>query len=249
MGYKRTACIIWNRDNFIFKFKLQRQGVTLDHMYFASRTAAGKMLAEQIAKKHTGDTCAVVALSDGSVMVAAQIALQLHAVLCMLLVEPIELPREGVPIGGIGEDGSFAYNGLYSPGEIEELTAEYHSYIEEEKANRLSEMHQLLGKGSLIRRELLVNKTIILVADGLSNGFSLDVAAAYLKPIKTKGLLIATPLASVPAVDRMHILGDEIYCLRVVEDYLNTDHYYETQDVPTHEKVVQTIEEIMAHWK
>lgn len=218
-------------------------------MYFASRTAAGKLLAEQIAKRYQGKPCAVVGLSDGSVMVGAQIALRLHAVLCMLLTQPIELPREGVPIGGISEDGSFAYNGLYSPGEIEELTSEYRGYIEEEKENRLSEIHRLLGAGGLIRKDLLEDKVVILVSDGLSNGFSLDVAAEFLKPVHYKRLVVATPLASVPAVDRMHVLADEIYCLNVVTEYITTDHYYDTRDVPSHDTIVKTIEKIMQRWK
>lgn len=218
-------------------------------MYFASRTAAGKMLAEQVSKKHEGEDCAVIGLSDGSVMVGAQIALQLHALLCMMLVEPIELPREGLPIGGISEDGSFAYNGLYSPGEIEELVSEYRTYIEQEKESKLSQMHKLLGAGGLIRKDLLVNKTIILVSDGLSSGFSLDVASEFLKTVNYKKLIIATPLASVPAVDRMHILGDEIYCLTVIQDYITTDHYYNTRDIPPHDMIVKVIEQIMAHWK
>jgi putative phosphoribosyl transferase len=218
-------------------------------MYFASRTAAGQALAEQIVKRYKDDQCAVVALSDGSVMVGAQIALKLHASLSMLLVEPIELPREGTPIGGITDDGSFAYNGLYSPGEIEELVEDYRNYIEQEKENRLSEMHRLLGGGDLIRRDLLVHKVIILVSDGLSSGFSLDVAAEYLKPVHYKKLVIATPLASVKAVDRMHVLGDDIYCLTVLEDFLVVDHYYDTRDVPSHEMIVKTIEQITKHWK
>lgn len=207
------------------------------------------MLAEQIAKKYAGEKCAVIGLSDGSVMVGAQIAMKLRAVLCMLLVQPIELPREGVPIGGIAEDGSFAYNGLYSPGEIEELTSEYRGYIEEEKESRLSEIHRLLGAGGLIRKDLLEEKIIILVSDGLSSGFSLDVAAEFLKTVRIKKLVVATPLASVPAVDRMHVLADDIYCLTVVADYITTDHYYDTRDVPSHDTLVKTIEEIMQRWK
>lgn len=218
-------------------------------MYFASRTAAGKTLAEQIAKRYKGEHCAVVALSDGSVMVGAQIALRLQAVLSMLLVQPIELPREGTPIGGIAEDGSFAYNGLYSPGEIEELVDEYHGYIEQEKENRLSEMHRLLGGKGLIRKELLFDKVVILVSDGLSSGFSLDVAMEFLKTVKYKKLVIATPLASVRAVDRMHVLGDDIYCLTVIEDFLVVDHYYDTRDVPSHDVVIRTIEQVTQHWK
>lgn len=218
-------------------------------MYFASRTAAGKTLAEQIAKRYNNEKSAVVALSDGSVMVGAQIALQLHAVLCMLLIQPIELPREGTPIGGIAEDGSFAYNGLYSPGEIEELVAEYRGYIEQEKGDRLSEMHRLLGGGGLIRKDLLEDKVVFLVSDGLSSGFSLDVAMEYLKTVRYKKLVVATPLASVRAVDRMHVLADEIFCLNVLEDFMVIDHYYDTRDVPNHDMIVKTIEQITQHWK
>jgi hypothetical protein len=53
----------------------------------------------------------------------------------------------------------------------------------------------------------------------------------------------------VKAVDRMHILADEIFCLSVVEDYINTDHYYDAQDVPAHDRIVHTIERIVANWK
>lgn len=218
-------------------------------MYFASRTEAGKTLAEEIARKHANDQCAVIALSDGGVMIAAQIALKLHAVLCMLLAEPINLPREPEALAGISSDGAFAFNGMYSPGEIEEFVSEYRNYIEEEKYNKMSQMHQLLGGGGLIRKDLLRNHNVILVSDGLSSGFSLDVAAAFLKPIKIKKLIIATPLASVAAVDHMHVLGDEIYCTSVVADYISTEHYYDTQDIPEHSVIIKTIEEIMAHWR
>jgi predicted phosphoribosyltransferase len=76
----------------------------------------------------------------------------------------------------------------------------------------------------------------------------LDLAAEFLKPIHLKGLVIATPFASVPAVDRMHILGDDIFCLSVIEDYISTDHYYDTQDVPPHDLVVKTIDKIIGQW-
>lgn len=218
-------------------------------MYFVSRTAAGKTLADQIAKKHRGESCAVIGLSDGSVMVGAQIALALQSLLCMLIVEPIELPREGLPVAGISEDGSFAYNGLYSPGEIEELVSEYRNYIEGAKEAKISQIHELLGSGDLIRKDFLAKKTIILVSDGLSSGFSLDVAAEFLKTVDIKKLIIAVPLASVPAVDRMHVLGDEIYCLTVIQDYITTDHYYDLRDVPPHDVIVKTIERIVHLWK
>lgn len=218
-------------------------------MYFKSRTEAGNILAEQIAARFADKPCAVVALSDGSVVVAAQIALRLHALLSMLLVQPIMLPREDVPIGGVTEDGSFAYNGAYSPAEVEELLMEYRGYIEEEKTNQLSEMHRLVSGENLLRKELLNDKVVILVADGLSSGFSLDVAATFLKPIHTAGLVVATPLATVPAVDRMHVLADAIFCLNVVDNFIAVDHYYDTHDVPSHEAVIRIVDNITKHWQ
>jgi predicted phosphoribosyltransferase len=217
-------------------------------MYFKSRVEAGKLLAEQLAKKYTGDNTTVVALSDGGVMVGAQIALKLHCALTMLLTDAIKLPREDTAIGGITQDGTFTYNTAYSPGQIEELVQEYRGLIEQEKMDKMGEMHRLMGRGGLIKKSMLRKHNVILVSDGLSNGFSLDLATEFLKPINIKRLIVATPLASVPAVDRMHILADEICCLSVIEDYMTTDHYYDTQDVPSHEQVVKTIEEIIAHW-
>ncbi|HEX7963557.1 MAG TPA: phosphoribosyltransferase family protein [Candidatus Saccharimonadales bacterium] len=219
-------------------------------MYFKSRVEAGQKLAAQITKKYAGQPCAVIGLSDGGVMVGAQIAMQLHCVLTMLMSEAIELPREPEAIAGISQDGSFSYNSAYSPGELEDLVAEYHGLIEQEKLAKIQDMHRLVGHGGgLIRKDLLRDHTVILTSDGLSNGFSLDIAAEFLKPINVKRLVIATPLASVAAVDRMHILADEIFCLSVVEDYITTDHYYDTQDVPSHDLVVKTVDQIVTHWR
>jgi len=218
-------------------------------MYFQSRAAAGASLAAQITKKYGHSSCSVVALNDGAVVVGAQIALELRCPLMLLLTDSIELPRENTAIGGIAQDGTFAYNSAYSTGEIDDLVSEYHGLIEQEKMNKMQNMHRLEGNGRLIRRDLLRNHTVIVVSDGLNSGFPIDLAADYLKTIKVKKLVMATPMANVAAVDRMHILADEIYCLSVIEDYISTDHYYEESDVPQHATIIKTIEEIVRHWQ
>ncbi len=208
------------------------------------------MLAAQLAQKYRYENCAVVALNDGGAMVGAQIAIQLHCVLTMLLSSEITLPREPNAIAGITPEGSMAYNqGAYSKGEIDEMVGEYYSYIEQEKLTRLHDMNRLLGSGGLISKGLLKGHNVILVSDGMQNGFLLDLALEFLKPIAIEKLIVAVPFASVQAVDRMHVVADEIYCLSVIEDYIGTDHYYDKQDVPDHETVVKTIEDIVLHWK
>jgi predicted phosphoribosyltransferase len=218
-------------------------------MYFASRLQAGRMLADRIAKKYKGQDCAVLALSDGGVMVGAQIAVRLHCVLSLLISEEIMLPREPDALAGITSSGAVAYNQRYSQGEINELLGDYYSVVEQEKLIKMHDMNHMLGSKGTVDRRLLQHHNVIVVTDGLKSGFPVDLAAEFLKPISIKKLVVATPFASVRAVDRMHVLADDLYCLNVIEDYLDTDHYYEQQDVPDHQTVIKTVGEIIKKWE
>lgn len=218
-------------------------------MYFASRLQAGRMLANQLTKKYRNEKCAVMALNDGGVMVGTQIAVQLHCVLTLMESSQISLPREPDAIAGITAAGTVAYNRQYSQGELDELIGENYGYIEQEKLTRMHDMNQLLGNGGTINKDLLKEHNVIIVTDGLKTGFPVDLAAEFLKPIDIKKMIVAVPFASVKAVDRMHVLADDLYCLNVIEDYMDTDHYYDKHDVPNHETVLKTIEQIVLQWK
>jgi putative phosphoribosyl transferase len=218
-------------------------------MYFASRLQAGRMLASQLVKKYRHQSCAVVALDDGGVMVGAQIATQLHCVLTLMESSEITLPREPDAVAGITAAGTVAYNKRYSQGELDELIGENYGYIEQEKLTRMHDLNRLLGSGGTIDRDLLRGHNVIVVSDGLKTGFPVDLAAEFLKPIAIEKMIVATPFASVQAVDRMHVLADDLYCLNVIADYMDTDHYYDKQDVPNHETVLKTIEAIVLKWK
>lgn len=218
-------------------------------MYFANRMQAGRMLANQLAKKYRYEDCAVIALNDGGVVIGAQIAMQLHSVLMMLMSEEINLPREIEAIGAIAQDGSFTYNDAYATGEIEELMEEYFGFVEQEKLHRIQDLQHLIGSGGIIKKDLIKGRNIILVSDGFKSGFTLDIALTYLKPVAIKKIIVATPLASVKAVDRMHIQADDLYCLSVIENYMETDHYYDTNDVPDHDKIIDILEKIILNWK
>lgn len=218
-------------------------------MYFASRLQAGRMLANQLVKKYRYENCAVMALGDGGVMVGAQIAAQLHCVLTMLITEEITLPREPDALAGITSSGSMAYNKRYSQGEIDELLGEYYGVVEQEKLTKMHDMNRLLGSGGTIDKRLLEGRNIIVVTDGLKTGFPVDLAAEFLKPVAIERLVVATPFASVQAVDRMHVLADDLYCLNVIEDYFDTAHYYDKQDIPDHQTVIKILKEIILKWK
>lgn len=218
-------------------------------MYFKSRADAGKLLSEQLFPRYRYENCAVVALSDGGVMVGAEIAIKLHCVLTLLLTVPIQLPNENEAIASVNQSGGMTYNGMYSAGELEDLQSEFRTVIDEKRLQSIHEINSLLGAGGLIKGDLLRGHNVILVSDGLNSGLSLEAAYDFLKPIQLERLVAAVPVASVSAVDRMHVLTDEIYCLSVLGDYLNTDHYYEINDKPDHDTVIKTVKNVILHWK
>ncbi len=218
-------------------------------MYFQNRSEAGILLARKLAEDLRGQPCAVVALSEGGVVVGAQIARELECVLTLLLVEPIELPGEIDPIGTLSENGSFAYNNMYAPGEIEELMMDYRAFVEDEKRTRLSQMHRLVGGEDSMRIELLQHKNVILVTDGFSTGYAMDIAAEVLKPVAARRIIAAAPLMSAGAADRVRLMCDRMYYLSLVANYLATDHYYEEHDVPDRESVVKIVQHVVHDWQ
>ena len=218
-------------------------------MYFESREQAGQLLAAELVQKYRYENCAVVALSDGGVMVGEQIAAQLHCVLTMLLVEDIEVPGESVSFGGVSQTGNFTYNSEFSSGEIEEYTSEFHGYLNDQKRQAFQRINRLLGEGGLIDFDLLRDHTIILVNDGFSDSTVLDVALEFLKRVRINRLVIAAPVASEGAIDRLHVMADELHILDVKVNYFDTDHYYTVNEIPSHEETVDKINKIILNWR
>lgn len=207
------------------------------------------MLAARLSPKYRYENCAVVALNDGGVVIGAQIASELHCVLTMLTSAEIKLPREPDAIAGITASGIFTYNPKYSDGEISELAGENRGFIEQEKLHQMHELNLLIGGTGTIHRDLIQDHMVIVVSDGFPSAFEIDLAYQFLKPIRLEKLVFAVPFAAVSAVDRMHVLADDLYCLNVLENYHETDHYYDTKDVPDHATVLKTIQEIILNWR
>lgn len=218
-------------------------------MYFENREQAGQILADELLNKYRYEDCAVVALSDGAVIVGEQIAKSLHCVLNMLLIEEIEVPGEDLSFGGVSQSGAFTYNGMFSAGELEGYTSEYHGYLEEQKRQAFQRINRLLGDGGVIDNDLLRDRVVILVADGLDSGVSLDVAVDFLKPIRIKKLVVAAPVSSVQAVDKLHVLADELHILDVKDNFMGINHYYDQNDIPSHEETIAKINQIILNWR
>jgi len=217
-------------------------------MYFQSRSAAGEVIASKLLP-YRYENCAVVALSYNSVLVAEPIAASLHALLGLFIIEKINIPGEGLTYGTVDHTGGFSYNHAMSEGERDDYYGEYHSYIEEQKRSSYGKINRLMASGGMIDPSVLREHVVIVVADGIKDSQKLDAISDFLKPIKVKRLIVATPIASISAVDRMHILADEIHCLAVTENFFNASHYYDTPEQLSHEQAVEKVKNIVLKWR
>ncbi|MFZ1258064.1 MAG: hypothetical protein WAQ25_01205 [Candidatus Saccharimonas sp.] len=218
-------------------------------MYFQSRAQAGQLLAAPLLEKYRYENCAVVALSDGAVLVGEQIAAQLHCILTMLVTEEIAIPGESLSFGAVSQSGDFTYNSDFTSGEIAEYTSEFHGYLADQKRQAFNRINRLIGDGGMVDTAMLKERVVILVADGFSNSAIIGVALDFLKPISILKLVVAAPVATIPAVDRLHVLADEIHILDVKENYMGTNHYYEDNTIPSHEETVAKINQIVLNWR
>ena len=219
-------------------------------MYFESRSHAGAELADLLMDKYRYENCAVVALTEGAVLVGEQLAWRLHCVLMLLLSERIELPGEGMDFGAVSQNGRMTVNSRFSTGQVQHYINELYGYLEEEKRRAYQRINRLLGDNGVVDRTMLRDRTVILVSDGFSDNLSsLDVALDFLKSIRTEKLIAVAPVASVLAVDRLHVAVDEMHILDVKANFMGVDHYYEDNNLPNLEDTITKINQIVLNWR
>ena len=208
------------------------------------------MLAEKLLERYRYENCAVLALSDSSVLVGEQIAWRLHCVLMLLLSENIEVPGENVSFGALSQSGQLTMNSQFSDGQKEYYIQEFHGYLEEEKRRAYQKINRLLGDSGVVDTAMLKDRLVILVSDGFGDDMSsLDVALDFLKSVRTERIIAVAPVASMAAIDRLHVAVDEMHILDVKGNFMGIDHYYDDNTVPSREDTIVKINQIVLNWR
>ena len=214
-------------------------------MYFKNRDEAGRQIGEILFHPYGRSKTVILAIGRGGLLVGKPIAIRLQIPLFMVATKEIELPgnyHEG--IGTVDQAGDFVYRSSLTQGQVDEFVGEYHNHIEAEKITAMHEINNMVGSKGFVEKDALREHNIILVSDGLKTAADLDAVMAFLKPVKVHRMVGATPVASIDAIDRLHILTDEIRVLSPKENYLETDHYYEENDLPSDEVAQQMLLEL-----
>ena len=218
-------------------------------MYFENRQQAGAILAQQLLEKYRYENSAVLAISFGGVLVSEPIAQLLHCPISVLISEGIDVPGEGLQIGSVTQTGQFSYNDNLSRFEINEYRNEFYNYFEEQKRSIFQKINRMIGDGGLCDRQLLKGRNVILVSDGFDDETLLGAVLDFLKPVTIERLIAVAPVASVQAVNRLHVMVDEINILDVKQNFFEINHYYEDNNLPSKEEIIERINQNILNWQ
>lgn len=214
-------------------------------MYFKNREEAGRQLAEILFHPYGRSNTVILAIGAGGLMVARPLSLRLQVSTYMVATKQVDLPGTfHERVGAVNQVGDFVYSSNLTMGQVDEIMGEYHNHIESQKLTAMHEINHMMGAEGFADRDNLRNRNVILVGDGLKTAVDLDPVFAFLKPVKTNRLISAFPIASIPAIDRLHIMTDEIRVLSPKENYLETEHYYEENSVPDDDEINKILTEL-----
>lgn len=204
-----------------------------------NRSAAGKLLAARL-KNTKADI--VLGIPRGGVVVAAEIAKTLKLPLDILVVRKIGAPFQSeLALGAVDPDGEVVWE--------EKLLKEVG--ISREKLGDVikNEWKELKRREDVYRHARfhlarLDGKTVILVDDGIATGATTLAGIAYLKRHGVRKIILAMPVASKEALDRViKEIGKvgEVRVLEVPEYFQAVGQFYQDFPEVSDEEVVSLL--------
>jgi putative phosphoribosyl transferase len=188
-----------------------------------NRTAAGRLLAQQLQAYARHSDAIVLALPRGGVPVAYEIAMALGLPLDVVVVRKIGVPRHPeLAMGAVAADGTYAISWDI----IEECgiaNAEFSAALDRELEE--AQRRQLTYRDGRPAPQIQ-NKTAILVDDGLATGATMQVAIDAVRSLQAAKVLLALPVAPPGVKEQFAGSADDVVCLITPEPFMAVGFHY-----------------------
>jgi predicted phosphoribosyltransferase len=188
-------------------------------MTFTTREEAGQKLGRYLADQNVRVDF-VLGLPRGGVVVAAEVAKLLKCPLDALVVRKIGHPRHReFAVGALAEDGTLVLDeeilarAGVPPGELKQVVTE--------ETERLREYRAKFHRASTIK-----GKVVLIVDDGLATGATAEVAVRSARNQHAEQVMVAAPVASESAVERLQRVADRVLVLFSDPDFDAVGRYY-----------------------
>ncbi|MEU8433242.1 phosphoribosyltransferase family protein [Streptomyces sp. NPDC029216] len=192
-------------------------------MLFTDRTAAGRLLAHDIALLALAQPV-VLGLPRGGVPVAAEVARVLGAPLDVIVVRKLGVPfQPEVAFGAVGEDGVR----LISRPTVRAARLGERDCARVEEAERAELRRRLALYRRGRERTALTGRAVVIVDDGIATGSTASVACEVARRQGAAQVVLAVPVASPQALERLRHEADTVVCLSAPPRFSSVGQWYE----------------------
>jgi predicted phosphoribosyltransferase len=173
---------------------------------FENRYDAGRQLAEKLVE-YKGRPLVVLAIPNGGLPIALQVALALEAELGVVISRKIPIPLR--PEGGFGavvDDGTVILN---------EAVVKEIGLTKEQINYQVAQVRADIRQRSLLYRgnrplSIVGDKIVIVIDDGLASGYTMMAAVESVRRRRPRQIVVAVPAASAMAVKQLEKVADRV---------------------------------------
>jgi predicted phosphoribosyltransferase len=202
---------------------------------FRDRLEAGLLLAEKLGK-YTNEEGIILAVPRGGVPVAYAVATRLGYPIDILLTKKIGHPlNKEYAIGAASLTDYFVIP-------HENITGEYIESEREKIRSRLREMYTLFMGDK--EPENLEGKTLLVIDDGIATGNTLLGTIKMLRKNNPAKIVIAVPVASASAVEKLTPEVDELVALYIPGEFYGVGAFYDDFAEVTDEEVLYYLDKL-----
>jgi predicted phosphoribosyltransferase len=207
---------------------------------FENRYDAGRQLAAGLSE-YKGKSAFVLAIPNGSVLVALEVALTLEAELNFVISRKIPLPLS--PEGGFGavtDDGTTI---------LSEEAVKRASLTPHQINYQVSQVRTNIRQRSLLYRKnqpppAIGGKTVIIVDDGLASGYTMMAAVESIRNGRPGSVTVAVPVASAGALAKVEKIADKVItCTAGFTPEFYVSDFYRYWHEPGDDEVIQCLKE------
>ena len=201
---------------------------------YVDRADAGHALAESLLAWRAAPDTVVLALPRGGVPVAYEVASALALPLDVLVVRKLGLPSQPeLAMGAIASGGAIVLN--------RDVLRHLRGGDDALESVRARETAELLRRERQYRGDQppleMSGRTAIVVDDGLATGATMEAAVRALAALGAKRIIVAVPVASVEARERVATVADEVVCPYTPEYFSAVGQWYRDFDQTSDEEV------------
>jgi putative phosphoribosyl transferase len=203
-------------------------------MLFKNRRDAALQLIPHL-EKYKNDNGAVLAVPRGGIPIGYYIAKKFNFPLEPILTKKIGHPwSEELAIGAVSLEDHV----------IDEFHNISPSYIENEVMRIRESLQERYKK--FMGKQMPVNlrhKTVIIVDDGIATGNTLLAAIRLIKKSQPQKIIVAVPVTSVNAANKIKSEVDDFISLYTIEDFIGVGLYYYDFSEVSDKEVIRLLKE------